>query len=702
MPNIYDKYTLKVCDTYECEIEYDKVVIEFDYQIYEKENDFDIYIEKVIQGDEIVKLDNRNTYQFNNFETIKINLKSDNLENNANYYIDGLSDKLEFLGSELNDGVELEIYPTIEKFIRFNLFRGEYKVSDILVLEEDKRYNYSVNYNNVDDIKNYNYMVMYTNYQDIKILDQKDEYYWSNWYVVYDKYHDKDNSLTINIVGNEFYEDKEYDLELEVIKGNNLLYSITEKVNGNDLKNGYNLELEDLVLEYVDNIDNMTKLYDVYLNIDNVKYLIKLKYNSENAENAMFDSYVVYPNGEVNLQTRSGTSIGLSKLRNFRTHIDALSNNNKMFVHYWSKNLLDDVDYTYQLEYISAFEDDPESSDSKVSKIEKILASGKVKGKKLNNYGLMLPIENPNNYTNPKYRLVIKKGEEIIGSNIASVHLQNVAMMSNVRLSSKNRYLYSYVNDVFGESDLSYIATRNASIDISIAGFGFDEMQTYPFNICYYINEGTENYTSNCEKIDIKGIDLNNSKSVYHFNVPIDDSIDKIRFYAGGFDDYYFGNNIGYPGEGNFDIRFVDSKDFFKTVTKYVVDNALDLIKNIRKGTDVNTFINNIDIIDNGSIKVYNHDGKIEEDLIGTGMIARVVDQYDRSLLDMDVVVKGDTTGDGNISITDLIKVRQHLANINKLDGVYEMAGDTTDKGNISITDLIKIRQDLAKIQELD
>ena len=82
-------------------------------------------------------------------------------------------------------------------------------------------------------------------------------------------------------------------------------------------------------------------------------------------------------------------------------------------------------------------------------------------------------------------------------------------------------------------------------------------------------------------------------------------------------------------------------------------------------------------------------------------MIARIVDEYDRSLLDMGVVVKGDTTGDGNISITDLIKVRQHLANINKLDGVYEMAGDTTDKGNISITDLIKIRQDLAKIQEL-
>ena len=39
-------------------------------------------------------------------------------------------------------------------------------------------------------------------------------------------------------------------------------------------------------------------------------------------------------------------------------------------------------------------------------------------------------------------------------------------------------------------------------------------------------------------------------------------------------------------------------------------------------------------------------------------MLARVMNEYEQSILDMDIVVKGDVSGDGNISVTDLVKVK--------------------------------------------
>ena len=57
--------------------------------------------------------------------------------------------------------------------------------------------------------------------------------------------------------------------------------------------------------------------------------------------------------------------------------------------------------------------------------------------------------------------------------------------------------------------------------------------------------------------------------------------------------------------QGGFSVTFVDSKDLFPTITKYIIDNVSDLIKNISKNTTVDDFASNIDVIDNGTIKIY-------------------------------------------------------------------------------------------------
>ena len=61
-------------------------------------------------------------------------------------------------------------------------------------------------------------------------------------------------------------------------------------------------------------------------------------------------------------------------------------------------------------------------------------------------------------------------------------------------------------------------------------------------------------------------------------------------------------------------------------------------------------------------------------------------------LKEITVVVTGDTNGDGNISVTDMISVKAHILKKSTLTDAYSEAGDTNGDGSISITDFIQIK----------
>ena len=56
------------------------------------------------------------------------------------------------------------------------------------------------------------------------------------------------------------------------------------------------------------------------------------------------------------------------------------------------------------------------------------------------------------------------------------------------------------------------------------------------------------------------------------------------------------------------------------------------------------------------------------------------------------VVVTGDTNGDGNISVTDMIAIKAHVLGSSTLSNEYARAADTSGDGGISITDFIQIK----------
>ena len=59
------------------------------------------------------------------------------------------------------------------------------------------------------------------------------------------------------------------------------------------------------------------------------------------------------------------------------------------------------------------------------------------------------------------------------------------------------------------------------------------------------------------------------------------------------------------------------------------------------------------------------------------------------------VMVKGDTNGDGKISISDLAMIKAKLLGNNNLNGVYLSAADINKDGKISISDLAMVKAHL-------
>lgn len=57
------------------------------------------------------------------------------------------------------------------------------------------------------------------------------------------------------------------------------------------------------------------------------------------------------------------------------------------------------------------------------------------------------------------------------------------------------------------------------------------------------------------------------------------------------------------------------------------------------------------------------------------------------------LVVKGDTSGDGKVTILDLLQVRKQINGDNKLSGARFMAGDTSGDNKITILDLLQVRK---------
>lgn len=84
---------------------------------------------------------------------------------------------------------------------------------------------------------------------------------------------------------------------------------------------------------------------------------------------------------------------------------------------------------------------------------------------------------------------------------------------------------------------------------------------------------------------------------------------------------------------------------------------------------------------------IYNGSAKVTSGLVGTGMTAV------SSSATVTIVVTGDVSGDGKITITDVVKLQKSVVGSGNLSGAYAKAADINGDGKVTITDVVQAAQ---------
>ena len=130
----------------------------------------------------------------------------------------------------------------------------------------------------------------------------------------------------------------------------------------------------------------------------------------------------------------------------------------------------------------------------------------------------------------------------------------------------------------------------------------------------------------------------------------------------------------------------------FSVNPKYDVGGT-DYVSGITVGTKVSDFVKNLNIV-GGYAQVKNASGANKSDsaVVATGDTVSIYYDNGTQYAKWTVLIYGDVNGDGTISNSDRIKIRNHVLGTNKLTGVYFTAGDVNKDGQVSNTDRIKVR----------
>lgn len=140
--------------------------------------------------------------------------------------------------------------------------------------------------------------------------------------------------------------------------------------------------------------------------------------------------------------------------------------------------------------------------------------------------------------------------------------------------------------------------------------------------------------------------------------------------------------------------------DIISKLSVKITDNYM---RNISVNTSANTIVSNIKQADPyANVIIKDRSGKTvsSSSLLSTNNTITLTSACGETK-SYTIVVRGDSNGDGGITILDLLKVQKHLLNSSKLSGAYEKAADTNDDGKVTILDLLRVQKYLLKEIEL-
>lgn len=105
--------------------------------------------------------------------------------------------------------------------------------------------------------------------------------------------------------------------------------------------------------------------------------------------------------------------------------------------------------------------------------------------------------------------------------------------------------------------------------------------------------------------------------------------------------------------------------------------------------------------VSNGTVKITTSNGTVKTGNVGTGDQVRVYDSTGALKLTYNIVIYGDTNGDGTISALDLLRVQKDILSLSKLSGFYSSAADTNKDGKVTALDLLQVQKHILNMKSI-
>ena len=134
-------------------------------------------------------------------------------------------------------------------------------------------------------------------------------------------------------------------------------------------------------------------------------------------------------------------------------------------------------------------------------------------------------------------------------------------------------------------------------------------------------------------------------------------------------------------------------QNYTLTSDKYTIGTYITGVAPEMKATDFLTGFQ----CEGGTLKVLTAEGAEQTGAVGTGN--KLAIYVDGALVaTKEIVVRGDISGDGEITIADLVRVNRHTLNISLLNGIQLLAADVNNNGSVNIQDLVLINRHILGI----
>ena len=133
--------------------------------------------------------------------------------------------------------------------------------------------------------------------------------------------------------------------------------------------------------------------------------------------------------------------------------------------------------------------------------------------------------------------------------------------------------------------------------------------------------------------------------------------------------------------------------------TSYKISGSI--LTGVAEDTQVSAFLEKVSV-NNGSVALYNvNNQKKNSGTVATGDTLKILKMDGSVYQTIDIVIYGDTNGNGNITIADLVLIRKHLLELSFLKESYYSAADINKDGSVSIADLVFVRKHLLELSKI-